>query len=135
MGSNNRCTCPLKPLGLGGGGGRQSHVRIVAVAKQEEAVAVGLDLSPVAGLRRPNWRWQVVEPAGDGGAGGGTGEELRHMFAVDVDEDAADGEREEIYAQQAACVDDAEKGLAGAAARGEAARRDAAEHVGEHIVG
>lgn len=78
---------------------------------------------------------QVVEPSGDRVARRGTGEELRQTFAVEVDEDAADGEREEVRAQQAACVDDAQQGLAGAAACGEAARRDAAEHIGEQFLG
>lgn len=89
-----------------------------------------LDFAPIrtAGIGH------VVEPAGDGGAGGGTGEELRHTFAVEIDEYAADGEREEVRAQHVADVDDGEQGLAGAAAQGKAARRDAAEHVGEYFL-
>jgi hypothetical protein len=66
---------------------------------------------------------RVVEPAGDGGARGGAGEELREPQVVQVEEDAAQRAREEVGAQQAAVVDDDARRHARQTQRGAARRR------------
>ena len=49
-------------------------------------------------------------------------------------EEAVEPEREEVGAEQASGVDDGAPGFADAARRGETARREAAEDVGEQVV-
>ena len=106
----------------------------IAEPDQEEPVAVALDLV-VPVLVVLVFGGQEVEVAGDGGGGGrGAGEELRAVQAVEVDEDAGERARKEVRAQQAAVVDEVAPRLADAAARGEAARREAAEDLREHVV-
>jgi hypothetical protein len=63
--------------------------------------------------------------------GTGAGEELGQTQHAEVDEYAGQREREELGAQQPVPVDDGVPGLADAAAHGQAARRQAAEHVRE----
>ena len=53
---------------------------------------------------------------------------------MQVEEDAAQRERQEIRAQQAVVVDDTSPRLADAAGRGEAAWREATEDAREHVV-
>jgi len=50
-------------------------------------------------------------------------------------EEAVEPEWEEVGAEQVSGVDDGAPGFAHAARRGEAARREAAEDVGEQVVG
>jgi len=68
------------------------------------------------------------------GGATGAGEELGQPQHAEVDEYAGQREREELGAQQPVPVDDV-PGLADAATRGQAARRQAAEHVHEHVLG
>jgi hypothetical protein len=74
---------------------------------------------------------QVIVLAGDGGAvrDGPGREELRDVVVVEVHEEPTQRQREEIRPQQAAGVDDGEPRLADTPGRGEATRREAAEHV------
>lgn len=75
-------------------------------------------------------RRRVAEVTGDGGGG----EKLREQQHVELDEDAAQRERQELRAQQRVGVDGSAPGLADAAGRGEAARSQAAEHVREQSI-
>lgn len=107
-----------------------------AVVDQHEAVAVvgDVDRGHVAvGQRGPAPR--VVDVAGDGGAScAGAREELRGVEVVEVEEDAGQGEREEVLTQQAAVIDHRAPRPADAAARGKAARRESPEDLRDHVV-
>jgi len=79
---------------------------------------------------------QVVDAAGHRRARGA--EELGLAVIttqdVEVEEDASDGERQEVGAQQAAAVDGALPLAADAPRRGEIARRQAAQDLSEHVL-
>lgn len=122
--------------------GRVHHILV----DQQEPIAVILDgisfPAVVAFVREPDAAGGVGEgqeaelAAERGGAGcGGAGEEGRVLVHVEVDEDAAEREREQIRAQEAAGVDGGAPGPAYAAGPGDPARLESAEDVGEHVVG
>lgn len=60
--------------------------------------------------------------------------EGQESSVVHPEEDTAQREREEVWTEQAAGVDDGEPRLADAAGHGEAARRKTAEDVCEHVL-
>ena len=113
---------------------------VVAVAEEEEAVAVIFD-------ENEGWVWEAAAAAAAAAdellllllrLRRTPGEELceaprqvRHV----VDEDASERQRQEVWSQQAAGVDHRAPRRADAAGHGEAARREAAENVGQHVVG
>lgn len=97
-----------------------AHVVPVAIFTEEEAVAVVLELPPGPVGRE-------VERGVDLGARRAAGEEAGALVVEVVDEDAGQGVREHVRAQQPEAVD--------APARGQAAQRDAAEDFGEQVIG
>ena len=100
--------------------------------EEEEAVALTRHVGPVI-VDVVEVAEVTLDLAHDGGA---REERRRKVIAVNevVDgEDAGQGERQEVLAQQAVGVDDGTPRLADGAAGGEAARHQAPDDVREHV--
>jgi hypothetical protein len=107
-------------------------VVVLVLADQDEAVAMVLD-DDGRRVRIPGVLAVLDE---DVRVRRGAGEELRHVQAVEIDEDASEVAREEaeLLAQRGVGVDGGAPRLAHAPGRGDTARREAAEHVREHVL-
>jgi hypothetical protein len=83
------------------------------------------------------WTWQVAKVAGDRSTAAWptVGEELGAPQHVETDHYATEREGEEVRAHQLVNVDDGMPSLADAAGHGKAARRQAAEHIREQVLG
>jgi len=80
--------------------------------------------------------WRVAEVTRDGTSGGRrrAREELGVAQHVEIHKYAAQGVREEASTQQPPGVNDGVPSLSDAAGHGEASRRQAAEHVRQHVL-